>query len=283
MIVLEVLALKKAMSIWNQAGAVPWRWVIGLAALLGLIAAALAVLPQLSPPVRTPAVVRVKIPAPPSPPPAPSNIAPAPESSQPAAVLSDASARNPGADAMVQPAINTPAVVSGGQTGASVQQAADSAHEAAGGRNDAPKPAPEPNASMEQAHGGSAAVQSAESVEGRSGNIAIARKEAPPALDRSAAGRPPEKEIRAAAPFRKASYTIQVGAFHNKAYADELLDLLRKRGYTPFIFVAVRAHKSDLYTVRFGRFASREAAAEAVSGFKQKENMAAVVAHAGSL
>jgi cell division septation protein DedD len=283
----EVLVLKEAMSNRNREGAATWRWVFGLSTVLVLIVAALWFWPVSSPsPVRAPAAVRGKITHPAivsGQPPAALNIAPAPAPHQPAAVPSAAASENPDSGAPVQPLADAPAVVSAGKTPASAPNTADSGKGAAGGHSDTAEPGHETGISAEQPNEPPAAAKSAAPVEVQADNHAPAPEEAPSAPDRSAAEKPLQKEPPAVVPLQKASFTIQVGAFRNKVHADEMFDLLRNRGYDPFIFLAARSGKSDLYTVRFGRFVSRGAAAKVAAGFTQKEKMAAVVRHSGSL
>lgn len=82
---------------------------------------------------------------------------------------------------------------------------------------------------------------------------------------------------------KMAPYTIQVGAFLNKANADQVLSQLTKKGYAPFIFQVTDAQQRSFYMVRFGHFGSREEAAKALDAFKQKEKMAGVIVRSGMM
>ncbi len=84
-------------------------------------------------------------------------------------------------------------------------------------------------------------------------------------------------------PEKAASYTIQVGAYRTKEYADNKLVQLKKRGYDPFVFQTTDSKQRSWYTVRFGRFESRDEAVVSLSEFKQKEKMTAILALANKL
>jgi cell division septation protein DedD len=117
----------------------------------------------------------------------------------------------------------------------------------------------------------------------------------PPAADNEAQSKPAQTAVPAAAPVTPvqapkpmlatapAPYTIQVGAFRNKSNADGMFKVLGELGYNPFIFKLESEGKDPLYMVRFGGFSDRDEAAAALNAFKQKENMAAVVARSGQI
>ncbi len=89
---------------------------------------------------------------------------------------------------------------------------------------------------------------------------------------------PPEPKSDTKAPF-----SLQVGAYLTKEYADDQMAELRKRGYDSFIFETTDKKQRTWYTVRFGHFESREKAAQSLSKFKEKEKMTAIIALSGSL
>lgn len=85
-------------------------------------------------------------------------------------------------------------------------------------------------------------------------------------------------EKTSAPPASSAPFTIQFGAFRTKAYADNLIADLQKRGYKPYLVDKMDANHKPLYLVRMGRFQTRIEVADAVARFKEKENMSAAVA-----
>jgi cell division septation protein DedD len=88
----------------------------------------------------------------------------------------------------------------------------------------------------------------------------------------------PKSATPSAAPSKPAPFTIQFGAYRSEANAEKLLADLTQRGYAAFILTKPDAHQQRLYLVRFGRFATREAAASKVEEITQKEKITAMVA-----
>jgi cell division septation protein DedD len=78
-------------------------------------------------------------------------------------------------------------------------------------------------------------------------------------------------------------YAIQVGAYRNREYADTQVTELQKRGYVSYIYEVTDAQQRSFFLVRFGQFATREAAAESVAEFMEKEKMTAVIVRAGAM
>ena len=76
----------------------------------------------------------------------------------------------------------------------------------------------------------------------------------------------------------KASFTVQVGVFRNEAYAHRKAAKLKQLDYPSFIQEVVGKDQHPLYLVCFGRFPTRKEVALAMTAFKEKENMDAVVA-----
>jgi hypothetical protein len=76
-------------------------------------------------------------------------------------------------------------------------------------------------------------------------------------------------------------YTIQVGAYRNKVYAEAALASLARKGYDPYIFKDTDARSRAWYAVRFGRFATRQAAQWALSAYRDKERKEAIIARTG--
>lgn len=78
-------------------------------------------------------------------------------------------------------------------------------------------------------------------------------------------------------------YAIQVGAYRNKVYADTQVNTLKQRGYDAYIYKVTDAQQRSFYMVRFGDFATRQTAAEAVVDFRDKENIEAVIVRSGAM
>lgn len=76
-------------------------------------------------------------------------------------------------------------------------------------------------------------------------------------------------------------FTIQVGAYRNKVYAEKMLTSLTRKGYKPYLFEDTDAKSRAWYNVRFGRFATRQAAQWALSAYRDKERKEAVIARTG--
>ena len=99
---------------------------------------------------------------------------------------------------------------------------------------------------------------------------------------KEAAKEPEPKAVEQPKP-KPQGFAIQVGAYRNKAYAETQLAEMQQRGYDAYIYKVTDAQQRSFYMVRFGAFATREAAAEAVTDFKEQEEMAAVIVRAGSM
>jgi hypothetical protein len=76
----------------------------------------------------------------------------------------------------------------------------------------------------------------------------------------------------------RAPFTVQVGVFRNKFYADRLANLLSERQYPAFLHEISGLDQKPLYLVCFGRFKTRWETLAAVEEFKNKEGMDAVAA-----
>jgi cell division protein FtsN len=87
-----------------------------------------------------------------------------------------------------------------------------------------------------------------------------------------------ETEIEKPVFEEKASFTVQVGVFRNEAYAHRKAAKLKQLDYPSFIQEVVGKDQHPLYLVCFGRFSTRKEVDSAMSAFKEKENMDAVVA-----
>ena len=106
-------------------------------------------------------------------------------------------------------------------------------------------------------------------------------KEETPAEAADAAQAEPKVAQPAAAPDAGAAYfTLQVGAFRQKAYALDTMKKLSKKGYDAFIYELTDSRQRTLHTVRVGRYNSSKEAASALEQFKQKEKVDAIVTRA---
>lgn len=85
-------------------------------------------------------------------------------------------------------------------------------------------------------------------------------------------------ESPAPEPPKRSYFTIQVGAFREKAYAQQSLAQWQDRGYGPYILETVDARERPWYFVRFGQFDNREEAILSLAGFQTKEKASAIIA-----
>ncbi len=78
-------------------------------------------------------------------------------------------------------------------------------------------------------------------------------------------------------------FCVQVGAFLLEQNAEECSNLLKKRGYAPYVFVTSDSRGSRWHTVRIGAYPQEEEARAAAAAFRSKEKMPAVVRPGGRL
>ena len=102
----------------------------------------------------------------------------------------------------------------------------------------------------------------------------------------AAAAEPPKIEPQDSAPQpmikksvvdEKGPFTVQVGVFRNERYANRKADELKRLNYPAFIHEIVGKDQRTIYLVCFGHYMTREKTVLAVTAFKEKENMDAVV------
>ena len=86
----------------------------------------------------------------------------------------------------------------------------------------------------------------------------------------------PEPTGAATASKNEALFTVQVGAFHTKAYADAKLEELKILGYPAYLLEVMDRKQLTLYLVCFGRFQTLAEAGDTIAAFKKKEKMPAV-------
>lgn len=92
---------------------------------------------------------------------------------------------------------------------------------------------------------------------------------------------PPQQAV--AAPPAIERFNLQIGAFRVEAYAQAAVSKLLEKGYAPFILEITDGRQRTWYTVRIGRYETRDEAAASLDRFKRQEKIAAVIAKAGNL
>jgi len=133
-----------------------------------------------------------------------------------------------------------------------------------------PKPeegaAPAAEAKPKQPDTVKAPEQKAEKPAARPAAQQTAKVQHPPA--------PPQKEAatakRAPSKFR---YTIQVGAYPEKAMAEEEARNMKQRGYAAFLVATDIPEKGKWYRVRVGSFANKQSAEKLAKELKSKEGI----------
>ena len=91
----------------------------------------------------------------------------------------------------------------------------------------------------------------------------------------------PEVARPAEAPNAGTAYfSLQVGAFRQKAYAVDTMGKLSKKGFNAFIYEVTDSRQRIWYTVRIGHYNSSKEAASALDQFKQQEKIDAIVTKA---
>lgn len=93
--------------------------------------------------------------------------------------------------------------------------------------------------------------------------------------------KPAARQTAQPKPSADFQFTIQVGAYHNKNYAESAMAQLSRKGYEAYIFEDTDAKSRTLYLVRFGHFPTRQSAQWALGAYQEKEHKKAIVARAG--
>lgn len=76
---------------------------------------------------------------------------------------------------------------------------------------------------------------------------------------------------------QEAAYTVQIGVFRNRAYAETAIARLSHLGYPAYTLETTDNRQQPLYWVRFGGYATLAEAVAVMTQFKKKERMDAVV------
>ena len=82
-----------------------------------------------------------------------------------------------------------------------------------------------------------------------------------------------------AAPAETGFFSLQVGAFQDKAKAIDLENDLKSRGYSVFLFNMQDADGKVLHAVRMGHYADMKQASAAKAAFAGKEKIAVIISH----
>lgn len=76
------------------------------------------------------------------------------------------------------------------------------------------------------------------------------------------------------------TWCVQLSAHPERAEAEKFAQVLREKGYAPYIVASEIAGKGTWHRVRLGRFADREAASKYLSDFKRETRLEAFVTNA---
>jgi cell division septation protein DedD len=75
----------------------------------------------------------------------------------------------------------------------------------------------------------------------------------------------------------KMAFSVQTGVFIEEKNAEDMVKALKEKGYDPYIFESMSSKNAPLYLVRIGDYADLDEASRALSEFKNKEGMQAVI------
>ncbi len=87
----------------------------------------------------------------------------------------------------------------------------------------------------------------------------------------------PDRKITSSTPPPADIYTLQIAAFREKDRAQQLVEDLQKKGYTPYIIAADTSRKEFWYLVRMGAFQNAELARQYAQILAEKEKLGALV------
>jgi cell division septation protein DedD len=93
--------------------------------------------------------------------------------------------------------------------------------------------------------------------------------------------KPAAKQAARPKPSADSQFTIQVGAYRNKNYAENAMSRLSRKGYEAYIFEDTDAKSRTWHMVRFGNFSTHQAAQRALGAYKDKEQKKAIITRAG--
>jgi tetratricopeptide (TPR) repeat protein len=78
-------------------------------------------------------------------------------------------------------------------------------------------------------------------------------------------------EVSLAKPVAKTVYSVQIGAYVSRTNADELMNLMKDKGYEARLLPFLNGKKEVLYTVSIGEFTDRQEAKKKAGEFTEKE------------
>jgi len=78
-------------------------------------------------------------------------------------------------------------------------------------------------------------------------------------------------EVSLAKPVSKTTYSVQIGAYVSRTNADELMNLMKSKGYEARLLPFLNGKKEVLYTVSIGEFTDRREAKKKAGEFTEKE------------
>jgi cell division septation protein DedD len=82
---------------------------------------------------------------------------------------------------------------------------------------------------------------------------------------------------RAPASSKASGFTIQIKAFRSKGEASGFMQILKERGYKPYLVAADVDGRGRFYRVRLGKFRSLDAAHRRQDAFEKAENLETIV------
>jgi cell division septation protein DedD len=92
---------------------------------------------------------------------------------------------------------------------------------------------------------------------------------------------PATKQAAKPKPPADSQFTIQVGAYRNKNFAEKAMALLSRKGYEAYIFEDTDTKSRTWHMVRFGHFATHQAAQRALGAYQEKEQKKAIITRTG--
>jgi len=97
------------------------------------------------------------------------------------------------------------------------------------------------------------------------------------ALDKTSAKIKVAQRRRAPASATAKGFTIQIKAFRSKNEASGFMQILKERGYKPYLVTADVGGRGRFYRVRLGKFSSLDAAHRRQDAFEKAENLETIV------
>jgi cell division septation protein DedD len=89
-------------------------------------------------------------------------------------------------------------------------------------------------------------------------------------------------EKGAIVPPEKMAFSVQTGVFIDKKNAEGMVKALKEKGCDPYIFESITSKNEPLYLVRIGDYPDLDKASRALSEFRTKEGMKAIITNIDS-